>query len=418
MSAGRRGDRSSLQKTEITCKTCGVTESFYSDLSVQRFKARHAGHDIVGSGGSPPPKAVEMKAPPMASEEPIVEKDWGTRLSRVVVDVVVFPALRDSVFRVRGFKDNLEEGFVATSRFENGEMVKKMLESGEFVDFQAGGTRYTWGPGVIEFEGDSREMLGMPRESASEAGPEKAEVAAPEPMVETDDSIAKSNEVLFGEPETKVDALEAPDSVFPVIAPSPLAEEPPTPQADMSAPEPVVELEKPELEVPGAPEEPVRGEAPSPPPPEPVIKVEEKVKEKAPEMVKVELAQPEVEEAETLLVSKSWYIQGGDKNRKEAARVSKVLKDFRWRVEPLYTIGLILDDILSIETSKAQISRGLIRSVEKAGYRLTAITADQGKLIAWFKRTPTEPKKTFEAQTLEQPSADDDDAEPEPDLSA
>jgi hypothetical protein len=73
-------------------------------------------------------------------------------------------------------------------------------------------------------------------------------------------------------------------------------------------------------------------------------------------------------------------------NKKEAVRLSKVLKAFRYKVEPLYTIGVILDDILSVETSKNEISRTLIERVEDAGYRLTAVTTDQGKPVAWFKK--------------------------------
>ena len=40
----------------------------------------------------------------------------------------------------------------------------------------------------------------------------------------------------------------------------------------------------------------------------------------------------------------------------------------------------------SIETSRAQISGTLIKRVEGAGYRLTAVAIDQGKPIAWFKK--------------------------------
>jgi len=73
-----------------------------------------------------------------------------------------------------------------------------------------------------------------------------------------------------------------------------------------------------------------------------------------------------------------------------------VLKAFRWKVEPVYTIGVILEDILSIETSKNQVSRHLINRIEDAGYKLTAVTEEQGKLVAWFKKAEPEspPTKT------------------------
>ena len=95
---------------------------------------------------------------------------------------------------------------------------------------------------------------------------------------------------------------------------------------------------------------------------------------------------PRREEDGYLLVSKSWYIQGGTGNRKEALRISKMLKAFRWKVEPVYTIGVILDDMLSIETSRSQISGTLIKRIESAGYKLTAVATDQGKPVAWFKK--------------------------------
>jgi hypothetical protein len=93
---------------------------------------------------------------------------------------------------------------------------------------------------------------------------------------------------------------------------------------------------------------------------------------------------------ESLLVSKSFYVQSGDKNKKEAIRISKVLKEFRWKVEPVYTIGVIVDDIISIETSKSEITRDLIARVEAAGFVLTAVVVDQGKPVAWFKRASEE----------------------------
>ncbi|MGH9920485.1 MAG: hypothetical protein ACRD6W_16645, partial [Nitrososphaerales archaeon] len=117
--------------------------------------------------------------------------------------------------------------------------------------------------------------------------------------------------------------------------------------------------------------------------PTPSVSEKGKVASPAPEAARV----PEqAEEDGYLLVSKSWYIQGGNGNRREAQRISKVLKAFRWKVEPVYTIGVMLDDMLSIETSRTQISGTLIRRIETAGYKLTAVATDQGKPVAWFKR--------------------------------
>jgi hypothetical protein len=121
----------------------------------------------------------------------------------------------------------------------------------------------------------------------------------------------------------------------------------------------------------------------------------------------VAVPKPEQKDDNPLLVSKSWYIQGGTGNREEAVRVSKVLREFRWRVEPVYTIGVILDDMLSIETSRNQISRTLVSRVEGTGYRLTAVTIEQGKPVAWFRR--------HEAGSQ---GADESELDLEPDVSA
>ncbi len=67
-----------------------------------------------------------------------------------------------------------------------------------------------------------------------------------------------------------------------------------------------------------------------------------------------------------------------------------MLKAFRWNVEPVYTIGVMLDDMLSIETSRSQISGTLIKRIEAAGYRLTAVVMEKGKPVAWFRKEGSE----------------------------
>ena len=73
---------------------------------------------------------------------------------------------------------------------------------------------------------------------------------------------------------------------------------------------------------------------------------------------------------------------------KEAVRISKILRAFRWNVEPVYTIGVIVEDNLSIETNKGEISGSLVKQIENAGYKLSAVTATSSKPTAWFKRKP------------------------------
>ena len=402
MSETRRGDHSALRKIEVTCETCGVSESFYSNMSVERFKAQHRGHTIIIGGGEEgmPSKADEVDLAP--KEKVSIEGESGMRLPKVRVDLIVFPALRDSVFRVRGFKDDMEEAFVATSRFENGAKVRKMLESGEYVDYEFSGLRYVWESSAIEYEGDARERLGMPAEEAKEASTPEPELEPRGSLADLDESsVARTNEILFadlrrvGPGQTGAE----PDSVLPA------------------------QDEKSEVPAPPSPPPPAQEQPPEPelietqaPPQTPPARSEKKI-EKAVETASKEVAARPVEEADdaNLLVSKSWYIHGGTGNRKEAARISKVLKAFRWKVEPISTIGVILDDLLSIETSKNQISRTLIKRVEDSGYRLTAGTTDQGKPVAWFKKAASVP----EEPSANEPGAsdtNDDESEFEADV--
>ena len=58
-------------------------------------------------------------------------------------------------------------------------------------------------------------------------------------------------------------------------------------------------------------------------------------------------------------------------------------------MEPVYTIGVILEDNLSIETNKGEISGTLLKQIENAGYKLSAVTTSSGKPTAWFKKKPS-----------------------------
>ena len=118
-----KGEYSVLQKIKVTCETCGVSDSFYSSQSVKQFKSRHAGHDVVGGGEREAHRgaheaneinavnAVNDAKPPQQEAKP-QERKAGTGLTKVLVDMVDFPALLNPVFHVRGFKDNLEDAFV------------------------------------------------------------------------------------------------------------------------------------------------------------------------------------------------------------------------------------------------------------------------------------------------------------------
>ena len=414
-----KGEYSALQKIQVTCKTCEVSESFYSNLSVERFRSDHRGHDVVGGGGQGRPSRAREVNPAPREEEPLevepgmmpaedepleteagkgpaeevpLDGEAGTKvteegpsevegmsLAKVVVDLQVFPALPNPVFRVRGFRDNLE-AFVCTSPFEQRKKVGEMLASGQYFDQDFSGLRYVWEPGAIEYEEDAREMLGsLDYEAHTERIAEERSGARESPQGVDQPTVASTDETLFATPG-EGEIGDAAEEVLSVTSPAgPAPNDTPEALAPPSPPQPTQE-------------QPPVHEMTEPPAPRPVATA--KPDEKKAEWITTEEAAArsgEEPEEDQILVSKSWYIQGGTGNRSEAVRISKVLKAFRWKVEPVYTIGVILDDILSIETTRNQISRTLIKRIEEdAGYRLTAVTMDQGKPVAWFKKEASE----------------------------
>ncbi|MEM3267168.1 MAG: hypothetical protein QXR69_00585 [Conexivisphaerales archaeon] len=66
--------------------------------------------------------------------------------------------------------------------------------------------------------------------------------------------------------------------------------------------------------------------------------------------------------------------------------ITKVLDSYRWNTQPPYRVGVIMNDILSIETSTGIISRGLIEKIERLGYTFTAINIQEGTPVAWFRK--------------------------------
>jgi hypothetical protein len=418
-----------LQKIKVSCKTCGVSESYYSNLSVEKFKAKHSGHEVTdgseraaAAAAAAPPIAQsvheetdgsEEAAPPVAHEEKAAPEEGrplargaGTSVAKVIVDLLDFPSLDSSIIRVRGFDADLEEVFTATLSPSETAKVNGMLAAGEYLDREASGLLYFWQPDVVEYVGDVKDKIGLMTESAPKT---EATTAQPGPDPSENEevidqaTVASAAEVLIdalGGEETgksKDEDVSAPPS--PPSGPSEYMEEAaPT----LAAAESMQEL----------PPEPKLAKVRVP---SPRAQAHPKVKKAIQKASNVTVApEREANGDDYLLVSKSWYIQGGNGNREDAVRVSKVLKAFRWKVEPIYTIGVILDDMLSIETSRGQISGTLIRRVETAGYRLTAVAIDQGKPVAWFKRegsaTPSLQVDSIAA------GLDDSDIELEPDV--
>jgi len=338
-------------------------------------------------------------------EEPSFEPERGTRIAKVMVDLVVFPAFPNPVIRVRGLTLDQETAFTITCSSEASAKVRDILSSGEYVDDGFSGIRYVWEADAIEYSEDVRETLGLPYKSVE--GPRVPESkkstrrAGPEDFAS--DTVAGTNEVLFGPPKRREAEVveETPPAPTPPAAPAPSEEAETVAGAARSE---------------AAERVPTKAQVPRRARPT-------KPKKKAVQTVTEEAAVHPAERDEVLLVSKSWYIQEGDQNKKEAIRISKVLRDFRWKVEPVYTIGVILDDMLSVVTNKEQISRKLIMRIEDAGYRLTAVTVDQGSPVAWFKRAApkTRPRTRpadaphAESAELSEPAASDNDDLTEPD---
>ena len=353
-----------LQKIKVECKTCEISESFYSKLSVEQFKVRHAGHQVVeASDGAQAAPARRLQG---ATEDKSLEEETARKVSKVIVSMEASPSLGQPLVRIRGFGEDLEEAFSATVPYNEAEKAREILAKGEFVDYDVTGRRYTWEVGSVEYELDAQEMLAAPTQ-------ELAEEIAPEPEAQVSEVPPAPEDLAAATPEppTVVPAEEAEKAVAEELLSS-LVSAPDTMEEIIEAPAPLAAVEQARQPQP----EPVHVEPPMPP---------------APALAKARMKEAPVTHAEQkddgyLLVSKSWYIQGGTGNRDEAVRVSKVLKEFRWRVEPIYTIGVILDDMLCIETSRNQISRTLISRVEGAGYRLTAVTIEQGKPVAWFRK--------------------------------
>jgi hypothetical protein len=73
---------------------------------------------------------------------------------------------------------------------------------------------------------------------------------------------------------------------------------------------------------------------------------------------------------------------------KEAVRISRLLRPFRWKVEPAYTIGVIVDDILSVETANGEIGGDMTKQIEGAGYKLSRVSLEKGQPVAWFRKEP------------------------------
>jgi len=71
----KRGGESKLHRIYVSCKTCGISEAFYSNLSVSNFKLKHVGHDVDdGSQKGTPQEGRDVKTVQVAQRQPAGRK--------------------------------------------------------------------------------------------------------------------------------------------------------------------------------------------------------------------------------------------------------------------------------------------------------------------------------------------------------
>ena len=380
-----QGNNSGLQKLSIACKTCNVSESYYSTMSVKRFKLEHIDHEVVEGS----PAAWQRTEPPNGTHD-----GENVRLLKVLVELVMLPTYKSPVFTITGVKDDLKNAFVQVVSPSQRDQVRETLEKGKYLDTGSGDTVYVWEPKSISFSEDANLAMRFgPSSSVApdpvDHDPEREESSrneAPSPPADIQEvqvaaSGGEQSVVAIGE----VTAPQAEASVL-LALPSPASPAPPSPAFDsLDKPEESVQVPE-EVKTasagPGA--EPVVSPEPLTAPME-VSMPEARVEVKPTLSQGADQAKPE-EEGGYLLVSKSWYIEKGPKNMSEALRISKILRPFRWRIEPAYTISVVVDDILSIETANGEIGGDMTKQIEAAGYKLSRVSVEKGKPVAWFKR--------------------------------
>lgn len=375
-----------MNKIGISCKTCDVSESFYSTMSVNRFRLEHAGHEVIEGG---------LYSSPNGRQD--TQQAEKVRLLKVLVELVMLPSYPSPVFTITGVKENLKNAFVQVVSPSQRDQVRETLEKGKYLDSGSNDTVYVWEPKSIAFSDDAN--LAMSFGPSSSLGPN----ADPHPADEApsgSDTPSTSGDghetriALSGGEQTAVVVSEVAPQETAVLdtpaAPSDSASPPPSsePPAQTEAPSLVPAQEGADAAAAIPLPETLASPRPSPEPSEASTSATPEGKESDALRAGEGPQDAKVEEDKYLLVSRSWYIEGGSKNMGEAVRISRILRPFRWTVEPAYTIGVILDDILSVETANGEIGGDMTKQIEGAGYKLARVSVVKGKPVAWFKKEP------------------------------
>jgi len=374
----RQGKNSRLLKVSVACKTCDVSESFYSESSIKGFRQEHAGHEVLEGG---------------------VQNGGKVRLLKVLVELVMLPSYTSPVFTITGVKEDLKSAFVQVVSPSQRDQVRETLEKGKYLDSGSSDTVYVWEPKAITLSEGATLAMSISPPSAVGSHPAEPNPATEGPLrsdVPSTSGDFQETEVAPSEGERSALAIDeaAPQAEAPVLlalpVPSDSAASPPPsdPSAQPEAPSPApAQADAVAASLSPSPEP----KASTKPPPE-STEVSMPARSAGKEEVAMRSSegshQTNVEEDNYLLVSRSWYAERGPKNMKEAVRISRLLRPFRWRIEPAYTIGVMVDDILSVESANGEIGGDMTKRIEGAGYKLSRVSVDSGKPVAWFKKDP------------------------------
>jgi len=381
-----------LHKISVECKSCEVSESFYSPVSIKRFRLEHVGHEVM-ERDIDAPTAWPRTEPANGRQE-----GGKVRLLKVLVELVILPSYPAPVFTITGVKDDLKSAFVQVVSPSQRDQVKETLEKGKYLVSDSSDTVYVWEPKAITFSEGA--MLAMSFGQSSTVGSNLAELAqAPEKPFQSD-APPTSEDVQ----EIQIAASGGEQSALPINEVAPQAEPPsllvPPGPPDSGAPPPsdssaqlagsspaLAQANEVTTAASTSPE-PEASTRPSPESKEVSTPAMDAGREEATMPSSESSQDAKVDEDNYLLVSRSWYIEKGPKNMSEAVRISRLLRPFRWSIEPAYTIGVMVDDILSVETANGEIGGDVTKQIEGAGYKLSRVSVEKGKPVAWFKREP------------------------------
>jgi hypothetical protein len=310
---------------EATCLDCNTTKSYFTAQGVGYFKLNHEGHRVrVREPGSEGKEDGKREARP----EPAAVKE-----EPLVADepaVVKAEPARKAV--APSHAGRAAETPTARGPVRLGNLVVDVVDEGKGQAVKVFGVAGGMERFTREFRIDEVDQLNAFLESG-----EFEDGASGAAYTWSPDKIDISMDV--------VKVLEEPK-------PAPAAREP------------QVEVEQEAPAEAGAP-----GTAPAPPQ---VVRTAEEL--------------PDQAQPEEVLLGKLSYIQPGDGYREESARVSKVLRKYRWNTEPPYVIGAMFDELMSIQSQTGMIKASAIEAVSKLGYDFVAIEAPAGVVTAWFRK--------------------------------